>query len=322
MASVITRIGSALNDTGTYTKDNALFLKIFAGEVLSAFDEQHLMKGVFKERNITSGKSAQFVYTGKATAKYFQPGDRTDDGENEIPLNEQTILIDDLLISAVKVYDLDEMKAHYEVRSEFTKQLGQALARECDSKLARTALLAARSANKIPSLPGGTVINAGATVETDGNVLAASIFQAAQALDEKDVGVEGTVCYVRPAQYYTLVRNLDTINSDWGGSGSYSDGTVLKIAGIPIMKYNRLPSTNIAAVTGENNSYAGDFSNTVALIANREAIGTVKLMDMGMEQSGDDYHIVHQSHLFVAKYAMGHGILRPECAVEITKAAA
>ena len=321
MASVITRIGQNNSVGGNFANDNALFLKVFAGEVLAAFDEQHLMKGAFKERVISSGKSAQFVYTGKATAKYFQAGQRTDDGENEIPLSEQTINVDDLLIAAVKVFNLDEMKAHYDVRSEFAKQLGQALARECDANLAQMGILAARGTNKIPSLPGGTVINAGATVATDGNVLANAIFQAAESLQQKDVGIEGTKCYLRPAQYYNLVRNLDQINTDWGGAGSYSDGTILKIAGIPIVMYNRLPSTNITAVTGENNNYAGDFSDTVALIANKEAVGTVKLMDMSMEQSGSDYHIVHQSHLFVAKYAMGHGILRPECAVEITSAA-
>lgn len=320
MPSVITRIGQNNSLGGNYTNDNALFLKVFAGEVMSAFDESHLMKGAFRERNITSGKSAQFVYTGKASARYFQPGDRTDDNENQIPLSEQTINIDDLLIAAVKIYDLDEAKSHYEVRSEFAKQLGQALARECDNKLARTALLAARSTNKIPSLPGGSVINAGATVATNGNVLANAIYQAAQLLDEKDVGIEGTKCYVRPAQYYSLVKNLDTINTDWGGSGSYSDGTVLKIAGIPIVKYNRLPSNNAASVAGEQNAYNGNFTTTQALVVNEQAVGTVKLMDLSMEQSGSDYHIVHQSHLFVAKYAMGHGILRPECAVEITSA--
>ena len=322
MANLLTRIGSINNDSGDYAKDNALFLKVFSGEVLSAFDEQHLMKGAFRERNISSGKSAQFIYTGKAQARYFQPGDRTDDGQSQVPMGEQTILIDDLLISSASVYDLDEMKAHYEVRSEISKQLGHALARECDAKMAATAINSARATNKIPGLPGGSVINAGSTVATDGNVLAASLFSAAQKMDEKDIPEEGRVAYVRPAQYYTLVQNLTAINSDWGGQGSYADGSIIKIAGIPIIKYNRLPSTNVAATAGDNNSYAGDFTDTVALVTQRDAIGTVKLMDLSMEQSGSDYHIVHQTHLFVAKFAMGHGILRPECSVEISKAAA
>lgn len=320
MPSVLTRIGQANNLGGNYTNDNSLFLKVFSGEVLTAFDEAHLMKGAFRERNITSGKSAQFVYTGKATARYFTPGDKTNDNQSQIPLAEQTINIDDLLISAVEVYDLDEMKSHYEVRSEFAKQLGHALARECDSKIARTALLAARSTNRVTGLPGGSVINAGATVTTDGSVLANAIYQAAQLLDEKDVGTDEVKCWVRPAQYYNLIKKLDAINSDWGGSGSYADGTVLRIAGIDIVKYNRLPNSNVAAVPGEQNTYNGNFTTTQALIAHKDAVGTVKLADLSMEQSGADYHIVNQSTLFVGKYAMGHGILRPECAVEVTSA--
>lgn len=321
MPAIFTRIGSNNNATGTYNLDNSNFLKVFSGETLAAFDEAHLMKGVFRERTITSGKSAQFIYTGKATASYFQPGQNTHDLANTMPISEQTILVDDLLIASAVIFELDEMKAHYEVRSEYSKQLGMALARECDSKLARTALLAARSTNKIPSLPGGTVINAGGTVETDGNVLAASIFQAAQALDEKDIPDEGRACFLRPAQYNALVQAKDTINQDWGGNGAYADGTIFKVAGIPIVKYNRLPNSNFAtAAAGEQNTYTGNFSNTVALVCHRDAVGTVKLMDMSMEQSGADYHIQYQSHLFLAKYAMGHGVLRPECAVEITKA--
>lgn len=318
MPLVLTRIGSNNNATGTYEQDNANFLKVFAGEVLAAFDEQHVMKGMFRERNITSGKSAQFIYTGKASATYFQPGQNTHDLANQMPISEQTILIDDLLIASAAVYSLDEMKSHYEVRSEYAKQLGQALAREYDSKLARTAILAARATNKIAGLPGGAVIDAGASVATDGNVLAAAIFEACQTLDEKDIPEEGRVMLVRPAQYSALVQAKDTINSDWGGAGSYSDGTILKVAGVPIVKYNRLPNQNYAAVAGENNNYAGDFSNTVGLLTHRDAVGTVKLQDMAMEQSGQDYHIQYQSDLFVAKYACGHGILRPECSVEIT----
>jgi hypothetical protein len=46
-------------------------------------------------------------------------------------------------------------------------------------------------------------------------------------------------------------------------------------------------------------------------------VGTVKLMDLGVEMA---YDIRRQGTLIVGKYAMGHGILRPECAVEIKTA--
>jgi len=140
-------------------------------------------------------------------------------------------------------------------------------------------------------------------------------------MDEKDVPENDRVAIVKPAQYYNLVQTTNVINRDWGGAGVYADGTVLRVAGIQIVKSNNVPSTNIAAATaGENNTYHGDFSTTVALVMQKSAIGTVKLMDLAVEQTSGDYNIMYQGTLMAAKYAMGHGILRPECAVEIKTA--
>ena len=140
-------------------------------------------------------------------------------------------------------------------------------------------------------------------------------------MDEKDVPENDRVVIVKPAQYYNLVQTTNVINRDWGGAGVYADGTVLRVAGIQIVKSNNVPSTNIAAATsGENNTYHGNFSTTVALVMQKSAIGTVKLMDLAVEQTSGDYNIMYQGTLMAAKYAMGHGILRPECAVEIKTA--
>ena len=43
----------------------------------------------------------------------------------------------------------------------------------------------------------------------------------------------------------------------------------------------------------------------------------MKLMDLAVES---DYDIRRQGTLMVAKYAMGHGVLRPEAAVQIQTA--
>lgn len=45
-----------------------------------------------------------------------------------------------------------------------------------------------------------------------------------------------------------------------------------------------------------------------------DAVGTVKLLDLAQEMA---YDIRRQGTLIVSKYAVGHGILRPECAVEL-----
>ena len=53
---------------------NALFLKIFSGEVLSAFGRENQMMNMTTVRNIQNGKSASFPVTGRITADYHTAG--------------------------------------------------------------------------------------------------------------------------------------------------------------------------------------------------------------------------------------------------------
>lgn len=300
---------------------DSMFLKMFAGEVLTAFTETNIMQGLHKMRTIEHGKSAAFPILGKAAAHYYAAGTPIL-GSNKIAANERVIHIDDLLIADVAIADLDEAKNHYDIRGEYSRQIGFALAREFDKKTMRVAALAARSAGIIDDEPGGTVLK-NAAFATNGETLADGIFQCAQVWDEKDARDEKRSIILRPAQYYLLNQTVKVLNRDWLGAGSYSDGKLDKIAGVKIIMSNNLPSTNIAAaVTGEKNVYHGDFTDTVAIALQESAIGTVKLRDLSVQQSGADFFIMYQSTLMVAKYAMGHGILRPGCAIELSKAAA
>ena len=298
---------------------DALFLKLFAGEVLTAFNENNVMKALHRERTIPHGKSASFPVIWKANARYHTPGTAIL-GDNKILHGEKIINIDDLLISDVTIYDLDDAKNHYEIRGEYSKQVGAALAREYDCKTMRVAILAARAGGNVTGAPGGSTLT-DATFGTNGKALAEGIFDCAQAFDEKDVPDNDRVVLVKPAQYYLLAQETDLINKDWGGAGVYADGSILKVANIRIVKTNNLPTTVVPDLaTGEKNSYGGDFSNVVAVAFTRDALGTVKLRDLAVQRSGSDFNIVYQSTLLVAKYAMGHGILRPECAIELVKA--
>ena len=65
---------------------------------------------------------------------------------------------------------------------------------------------------------------------------------------------------------------------------------------------------------GSGSGYNGDFSKTVGIVAHPSAVGTVKLLDLATES---EYQMERQGTLFVAKYAMGHGVLRPEAAIEL-----
>jgi hypothetical protein len=298
---------------------NALFLQEAMTDVLAAFDETNVFSALHQTRTIEKGKSASFPVMWKASARYHTAGTPIV-GNNQIAHNEVVIKIDDKLISDVFIYDLDEAKNHYDVRSEYTKQLGASLAREYDQKVARMIVKAARASAIVSGGNGGSQIT-DASAKTDGEILAGMIFDAAQALDEKDVPEMDRYTVVKPAQYYLLAQTTKILNKDWGGAGSYSDGKVIKVADTTIVKSNNLPSTNVvSATTGENNDYTGDFTTTAAVTFNKYAAGTVKLMDVKLQLSGEDFRIMYQGDLMVGSYALGHGILRPDCAVELATA--
>lgn len=303
---------------GTWEKENANFLKIFTGEIITAYTAAVIMDALHMQRTITHGKSASFPTTGTATARYHTPGTPIL-GSNKIKHGEKVINIDDLLIADVMIYNLDEAKNHYDVRSEYSKKLGVALATAKDKRCLQTAILAARSAANIPGeTPGGSVVT-NALFATDGEKLGDALFDCAQLLDEKNVAKEDRACVVRPAQYYLMARTVKLLDNRWGGSGTYADADIVKVAHIPLKMSNNLPNSLVTALPGENNKYNGDFSKTVAAVFHKDAIGTVKLKDLAVQKTGGDFEVMYQATLLVAKYAMGHGILRPECAIELSK---
>ena len=154
-------------------------------------------------RTITHGKSASFAVMGRANARYHTAGEAIL-GSNKIAANERTINVDNLLIADVAIYDLEDAMNHYDVRREYSKQLGVALAKRFDETTMRVAVLAARSSGIIDDEPGGSVIKGGATLATDGELLAEAVFSCSQTFDEKDVPEQERCLILRPAQFYLL----------------------------------------------------------------------------------------------------------------------
>jgi hypothetical protein len=304
------RLGMALNAGDA----KALFLKVFAGEVLAAFAEVNVMLGRHMVRVIQSGKSAQFPVTWKGAAAYHTVGAEITGGT--IEHNEKVISIDDLLVSPVFIANIDEAMNHYDVRSIYSAECGMALSNTFDKNVLQVGVLAARATSNFDDLGfGGTKITdnnlKSATLATKAEAFAEAIYKAAETLDTKDVPDAERFAVLRPAEYYALVQSAKSINRDFGGRGSYAEGNVMVIAGVEIVKSNHLPSTNIA--TGPA-AYQGNFTETCGLVMHKSAVGTVKLIDLAIESA---YDIRRQGTLIVAKYAVGHGILRPEAAVEL-----
>ena len=319
--ATVSRLG-LVNNTGT--DFDALFLKVFSGEVLTAFTRNNIFNDqLHSVRTITSGKSAQFPVLGTATASYHTPGNLLTGG-NQIRHGERLISIDDLLIADVFVSRLEELKNHYDVRAAYADELGKALAKTYDSNVAKMIANASRASSTLTGIAGGLTLTLGsgntASANVSGDEIAAAIYDIAQAFDERDIPPTDRFCCLPPAEYYKLAESATrTVDVDFnpGGNGSFASGKIQQVAGIPIMMSNNVPQTNRSAASGENNAYNGDDSKTIGLVFHKSAVGTVKLMDMTTEITGNDYATMYQGTLMVAKYALGHGILRPECAATI-----
>lgn len=303
----------------TASPADALFLKQFSGEVLTSFEQATVTADKQMVRTIANGKSAQFPVMGRSSASYHTPG--AEITGTDINHNEKVITINDLLLSSHFISNIEEAKNHYDVRSVYSTEMGRALAFQMDKHVLQTmAQAAAASANVGDSgYASGTVITS-ANSGTDATTLIGAIFDAAEALDDAYVPSEGRYCFLKPEQYYLLANASAAINVDFGGQGSIATGDAVQIAGINLIKTPHLPTADIANGTvdaGTGNRQAVAAANTTALIAHTSAVGTVKLMDLAVES---EYDIRRQGTLMVAKYAMGHGVLRPEAAVQIQSA--
>ena len=61
------------------------------------------------------------------------------------------------------------------------------------------------------------------------------------------------------------------------------------------------------------------YSETKGIVFQTEGVGTVKLMDLSMES---EYYMERLGTLLMARYAMGHGVLREEACCELIVSAA
>ncbi len=313
--ATISSIGQ-VNSSGTA---DALFLKVFSNEVLSQFTRENQMLGMSTVRTIANGKSATFPVTGTVTAGYHTAGNEITG--QAIKHNEKIINLDDMLLADVFVAEVEELKNHYDVRAEYSRQMASALSNKVDKHLLSLAILASQGSATITGTNGGDEIT-DADANTNATSLISSVFEAIQKLDEKNVPTEGRVCIVAPDQYYQLANVDKLVNRDFSrDNGDFGKGTVLSIGGVPIVKSNTAVEVFgqdlSASISGTNNTYTGDFSNHYAVVMHRSAIGTVKRKDLVMESTYDPRRI---GTLMTGRMLMGSGILRPESAVSIKTA--
>ncbi len=307
------------NQSNTFANKYATALKLFSGEVFNAFNSASIFKGLVRNYTLRGGKSKQFLLTGTLGAGFHTPGTPLL-GDTALKANEKTINADDLLVSSQFVYSLDEVLSQYSTRAEISKQIGEALAKFYDIRIARVLDIASREASVVTGEPGGFEVSIGSSNQYNAQKIVDGLFESAAVLDERNAPQEGRVCVLNPRQYLGLISAVDTniLNRELGASqGDINSGKGLySIAGIRLYKSNNLPfmAAYNSAVTGENNDYADANATCCGLVFHREAAGVVETLGPSIETTSGDFGVQYQGQLVVGKLSMGVGSLRTSVA--------
>lgn len=300
----------------------ALFLKVFAGEVLTTFNREAAFREHQIVRTLTSGKSAQFPATGILSAYYHNPGDEITG--NRVNANEKVINVEGLLIAPAFIPNIDEAMNHYDYRGIYSGAIGLALSKYYDQDVARTLAMAARQTvpNVLGVFPNDTLTSTeiNALFATDGPTIFNGIYDAAVTLDNRDIPSSDRVVFVRPLQHSLLIKSEKPIDQRFNapGNGSYAEGTIRMVHDMPIIKTNNYISSNDVANLNQPAGRRHDYSTSQFLVAHKSASGSVNLQDVTME---GEYDMRRQGWLMLGKYLTGHDWLRPEAAFEGQSAA-
>jgi len=301
-------------DAAAFAANNALFLKVFSGEVQARFAAQTVLRDKTRIRTIQSGRSAVFNAIGKTTAAYHVPG--TEITGSNIKQDERVINIDDVLLASTFISDFNEAMNHYDVRSAFSREMGDALAQTYDRNLFAVAgaeVLSPSSAIADQGVAEAITMDTSPTYAE----LVDQLYVAARKLDEKNVSEGDRYVYVSPTVYYGLLGQDKVLNRDFvANNGDFSQGTLFKIAGMSVIKTNNMQSNHNSTSIDFRSKYDADMSTVQALVMHPEALGTVQLGSFGMSTEAQA-DIRRQGTLMVSKMAVGHGVLRPECIIGI-----
>lgn len=304
---------------------DALFMKVFSGEVLTAFARNTVMMSRHQVRTIDHGKSASFAVMGRTRAKYLAPGNSLDDQRKKFEHSEKVIAIDGLLTADCLITDIDDAMNHYDVRVEYSRQLGEALAQSADcaiiNELANMAAKEAPEAEEnIPDNDVGAEKVQGTgkafEFETDlaisqsadyGNKIIEGLLAARAAFTKNYVPMGDRYCLLTPEGYSALIKALMPDSANYQALFDPNSGKLQTICGFEVIEVPHLLNDGVDGKHQLNTKFTA--AKLQGIVFHRSAVGTVKLKDLAMERAR---RAEYQADQIIAKYAMGHGGLRPE----------
>lgn len=250
---------------------DALHVSEYGSEVDGTMMKKSIMREFVPIKPITGTSTLTNDRVGEATLQAVGRGAQRPDPTG-IEFSNISVKVDTIVLARDTMPLLDEFQNRIDVRMEMGKEHGKQVAKQFDTSFLVQGIKCAQKTNagQPKGWVGGTTATyANANVE-DGAVLLTAIEDLIVKMEEKEVEIEECVLFLRPAQYQTLIRNPDLVDRDLSeGNGNRANRYILKAAGLPIVKTNRMPKAATADDTHEllsnaANGYAYDVTESDA----------------------------------------------------------
>lgn len=236
---------------------NALHIEEYGGVVEGTIAKQSFMRQYVDIKPVIGTSVLTNDRIGEASLQKVTPGVRPDASVTQF--GNVSVTIDTIVLARNNVALLDDFQSRFSARQKVGEEHGKKIAKFFDEAFIIQAIKCAlKDATGLPAgWSGGSKVElANASDELDATKLQRGIEDLCQKMEEKDVDLDGAVILVKPAQYYTLLRNDKLVDSQYSmGNGNYGQGQVLKSNGLPVVKTNRIPT---AAISGHFLSNAGN----------------------------------------------------------------
>lgn len=158
---------------------------------------------------------------------------------------EWDMTIDRYTYSAFMIEDIVEIQSHTSLRSEYTKEISRALARDIDLALQaeRAAIIGADSTHHVTS---------------SSPISKAEILAAMEILDRERVPSQGRVLIIDPAHKASLLAIDQFVSSDYVGGRPTETGQIGSLYGIPVIIDNYLTLNDTDSLyNGDNDPNPG-----------------------------------------------------------------
>lgn len=344
---LVLRTSTTAEPSGGAAGANKLWLPLWSGEVINAYDEYNVFENLITTKTLTGGFSYEFPVTGTvALNASWDAGEELLGGDSSSTTFK--VNLDKRPMAAhFETDNVDLLVTQWDYRSELARQAGLTLANTRDKQIV-SAIIAAGVVAPLTSDPRGLGVSnfpAPAIVDTTQQAIGVAVSGCTEAIalsilqnienylvfmQENNYPVENVYCAV-PPKVFQVIRALGIpratdkftnyplfgASEEVGGLGAplamgmNSMMDTLDYMGVKIIKTNHIPRSNLGSAPIGGAKYNLDVSkvNIFGMLFQPEAVAGLSLMGMKVDTVQD---VRRNTQFTVASMLKGTGILRPE----------